>query len=426
MSTRDLALAADPGLPACLRVALVVHRFPVVSETFVARLGADLLEAGHDVRILATGPPDGDGPVHDFVTTSGLDRRVRHARGNGPLSRGTLARIARTSSVHAMGAIGLGALDRLAPSRTGMARMCAAEAPFDVVHAQFGWAGLAAARQRFWGALRTRALVVHFRGHDITTYVAEHGDRVYARLFRQADLFIANSAHFRDRAIALGCPADRIRVIGSPIDTDFFAPPPRPRARGDGPLRLVSVGRLVEKKGFADAIAAVRLLGEAGQATTLQIVGDGPLRPHLEADVARLGLGDAVHFAGAATREGVRDALHAADIMLAPSTRSASGDEDAAVNTLKEALATEMPVVATRHGGIPELVLPGENGLLVPERDPRALACAIAELARDTATWARLGAAGRKKVVQEYGRDVILRRTLQTYSDALSDRESSH
>jgi colanic acid/amylovoran biosynthesis glycosyltransferase len=182
----------------------------------------------------------------------------------------------------------------------------------------------------------------------------------------------------------------------------------------------------VEKKGFADAIAALGLLREAGHAATLRIVGDGPLRGQLVRQANDRGLGDAVRFTVAATRAEVRDALHAAHIMLAPSVRSASGDEDAAVNTLKEALATEMPVVATRHGGIPELVLPGENGLLVPERDPRALAEAIAELAQHPESWPRLGAAGRKKVVQEYGRGVILIETIDTYLDALSDRERGH
>jgi colanic acid/amylovoran biosynthesis glycosyltransferase len=427
MSTCDFAQAPDAAMPPrLLRVGLVVHGFPVVSETFVARLGADLLEAGHDVRILATGPAEADGPVHDFVNTTGLDRRVSHASGHAPLSRAALWRIARRSPAHAIGALGLGALDRLAPRRLAEARMWAAEAPLDVVHAQFGWAGLAAARQRLWGTLRTRALVVHFRGHDITTFVAEHGQRVYARLFREADRFIANSAHFRDRAIRLGCPPEKIRVIGSPIDTDFFAPPARARDRGHGPLRLVAVGRLVEKKGFADAIAAVELLRKAGHAATLRIVGDGPLRAQHERDADDRGLGDAVRFTGAATRVEVRDALHAAHILLAPSVRSASGDEDAAVNTLKEALATEMPVVATRHGGIPELVMPGENGLLVPERDPRALAEAIANLARHPESWPKLGKAGRKKVLQEYGRGVILGQTIETYFDALSDQEPGH
>jgi colanic acid/amylovoran biosynthesis glycosyltransferase len=426
MSTRDFAQVADAAMPPRLRVGLVVYRFPVVSETFVARLGADLLEAGHDVRILAIGPAEPDGPVHDVVTMTGLDQRVSHASGHAPLSRATLWRIARTSPAHAIGALGLSAIDRLAPRRLPEARMWAAEAPFDIVHAQFGWAGLAAARQRRWGILRTRALVVHFRGQDITTFVDEHGKGIYARLFREADRFIANSAHFRDRAISLGCPPEKIRVIGSPIDTDFFAPPACARARGDGPLRLVAVGRLVEKKGFADAIAALGLLREAGHAATLRIVGDGPLRGQLVRQANDRGLGDAVRFTGAATRAEVRDALHAAHIMLAPSVRSASGDEDAAVNTLKEALATEMPVVATRHGGIPELVLPGENGLLVPERDPRALAEAIAELASHPESWPKLGKAGRKKVIQEYGRGVILIETIDTYLDALSDRERGH
>jgi colanic acid/amylovoran biosynthesis glycosyltransferase len=405
-----------------LRVGLMVHKFPVVSETFVITLAAGLLASGQDVRILATHPAVSVGPAHDIVAQSGLDRRTVRAEHGGHMPLPALARVARMSPLHAARAAVFLLGDRVAPSRFGVTRMFAAEAPFDVVHAQFGWAGLTAARHRRWGTLRTRALVVHFRGHDVTQFVQENGEGVYAGLFRDADAFIANSAHFRDRAIALGCPPDKIRVIGSPIDTEFFAPPPHRPAYAARALNLVTVGRLVEKKGIADAIAAVGHLRDAGRDARLVVVGDGPLRPSLEDQSARLGLGAAVRFAGAGHAGDVRAALHGADIMLAPSVRAASGDEDAAVNTLKEALATEMPVVGTRHGGIPELVIPGENGLLVPERDPGALAAAIETLARDPDNWPVLGAAGRRKVVHDYGKEGIIRQTLDCYFSALSSR----
>lgn len=221
--------------------------------------------------------------------------------------------------------------------------------------------------------------------------------------------------------MALGCPAGKLVVIGSPIDTDRFAPPPSRAEPGSRPLALVAVGRLVEKKGFADAVDAVAQLVRDGLDVRLDVLGEGPLRPALQAQIEAAGLRGRVVLHGAATQDAVIAALHRADVALAPSVRAGSGDEDAPVNTLKEAMATELPVVATRHGGIPELVEHEVNGLLVPERDPAALAAAIARLAASPGEWRRLGAAGRNKTVDNYDRRSILRRTLNAYRAALGE-----
>ena len=409
---------AAPSSAAPLRVALLAHRFPVVSETFVIRLAADLAGAGHDLRVLATeaAGTEAAGPTHDLVREAGLEARTARAHPEGRLSLGRALRLPRPGL-----ALALAAADRLAPGRTAVTRMLAAEASFDVVHAQFATLGLTALRHRRYGTLRTRALVVHLRGYDVTRHVEEHGRDVYARLFREAELFMANSAHFRDRAIGLGCSPDKVLVVGSPIDTQRFAPPLR-RAPPDGrPLRLVAVGRLVPKKGFACAIDAVARLRAEGRRVRLDILGEGPSRVELEAGIERERLGDVVRLRGAASQREVIAALHAADIALAPSVTAPDGDQDGPVNTLKEAMATGLPVIATRHGGIPELVVHGENGLLVPERDSEALARAIVQLMDDPGVWPRLGAAGRRKVVALYDRRSILEETVRAYARALGE-----
>lgn len=407
-----------------LRVGLMTHSFPVISETFVTTLAAGLVEHGHDLRVLATDPAE---PANAEAILAGHETllgRVSRAGLIGHLSIAQISSLARGAPARTPFYAGLALADRIAPSRVAVTRMLAAEAPFDIVHAQFGYLGLTAMRHRYWGTLRTKSLVVHLRGFDITSYVEMHGPRVYERLFRGADLFIANCAHFRDKAVALGCPADKITVIGSPIDTAAFSPPAE-RHRCTT-LRLVAVGRLVEKKGFADAIDAVGLLLKEGHDVRLTILGEGVLRPALESRIADAGLGDRVTLHGAATRRQVIAALHDADIALAPSVRAASGDEDANVNTAKEAMATGLPVIGTRHGGIPELVIPGENGDLVPERNPRALADAIARMINRPQDWHVLGAAGRRRVTTDFDRDHILKTTLDAYLEALDRAENRH
>ncbi len=386
-------------VPDPLRVALLTHRFPVVSETFVIRLAADLAGAGCDLRVLAADCDAGpDEPAHELVREAGLEARTARASVEGRLGLGRALALAggRRSAAPLL----LAAADRAAPRRAlAVARLMAAQPPLDVVHAQFATLGLTAMRHRRYGTLRTRALVVHLRGYDITRHVEEHGRSVYDGLFRRADLFLANSAHMRERALALGCPPGKALVIGSPIDTDRFRPPATREPPEGRPARLVAVGRLVEKKGFADAIDAVARLRAEGREVSLDILGDGPLRAELERRA-----GEGVRLLGAASSATVLAALHRADIALAPSVTAADGDQDGPVNTLKEAMATGLPVVATRHGGIPELVEHAVSGLLVPERDPQALARAIAQLIDAPGDWPRLGAAGRRRVVQSYDR----------------------
>ncbi len=321
---------------------------------------------------------------------------------------------------------GLTLLDQFAPrSLLAVTRMMSVQPAFDVTHCQFGYVGLTAMRHRSYGTLRSRVLAVHLRGSDITRFVCERGGHVYNELFRKAELFIANCHHFRDRAERLGCPPEKLTVIGSPIDTDRFAPPAVRPPHGNRPVRLVAVGRLVEKKGFADAIDAVARLRDTGPDLRLDVHGGGELLGTLEAQIARAGLGDRVALHGVATRNQVIGALHRADIALAPSVRTSTGDEDAPVNTLKEAMATGLPVIATDHGGIPELVKPGENGDLVPERDPEALAASIAAMATRPEDWRRLGDAGRRKVIAEYDRAAVAEKTLAAYRDALSETGES-
>lgn len=407
------------------KVAFLLHEFPVISETFVATLAAALIPCVGEFRILTTAARPGAPPHQPIVAQAALLDRLHPARRDRRSETRRLIDLTRAAPGKGAALLALALLGQIAPRRAAVARMLASQPDFDVVHCQFGYAGLTALRHRRLGTLRTRALVVHFRGYDITRFVRDRGEHSYDRLFREADLFIANCAYFRQRAIDLGCPPDKITVIGSPIDTDRFRPPGRPRAAfGPRPLRLVAVGRLVAKKGFGDAIEAMARLGPLD--ARLDILGDGPLRPDLERRIAELGLADRVALHGAVTSDRILAALHAADIALAPSVTAGNGDADAPVNTLKEAMATELPVIATRHGGIPELVIPGENGALVAERDPDGLAAAIRYLAAHPERWSRLGAAGRAKVVEEYSLARVTAATLAAYATALDQRTARH
>jgi len=404
----------------------MVGDFPVISETFVINIAAGLVEHGHDPRLLAmSGQARAPVSMHRDVARLDLAHRVHRPR----LGRALIAPFARSDGdgIHRWG------LPRRAAAFAAQAGMLAPLPRFDIVHCQFATLGLQAMRHIDLGVLRTRRLVVHVRGQDVTVYPRVHGEDAFRRCFARADLLVANCEHFRQRAIALGARPEKVIVIGSGIQTDLFHPRTAPRR--PGPLRLIAVGRLVEKKGFEDAIAAMARLPHAQgphaqgsdslAGATLDIVGGGPLHDSLARLAAELGLSERIRLLGPMPHEAIVERLNDTDIMLAPSVTARSGDQDAPVNTLKEAMAMELPVIATRHGGIPELVEDGQTGYLVPERDPDALAAAIAKLHGERARWADMGRRGRRRVVETYDQRVVTDRLHGAYRAILEDGDQT-
>ena len=385
---------------------MIVWRFPVLSEPFVLNQIAGLLDRGHDVQIYAlNGLPDGPAKTHPIVERYALAKRAHLApprgSGNARALLGLLPRLAGPALrrplrfVRLLGQIARGEWPDPVKA-LGRATVLLDAGPFDVVHCQFGNLAPPVMRFRAAGMLGGR-LVTIFRGFDISRYVAEQGPDVYDELFAQGDFFLANCEFFRRRAIELGCPAERIVVHGSGIDVERF----EFRARHfpeSGPVRVATTGRLVEKKGMEYAIRAVAALGAQGVPVHLSIIGDGPLRAPFEALIGELGCAERVELLGWRDQREIIGILDRCHLFVAPSVTAADGNQDAPVNTLKEAMAMGLPVVATHHGGIPELVEDGVSGLLVSERDGEAIAAALHVLMANAASWPQMGAAGRAAV----------------------------
>ena len=272
--------------------------------------------------------------------------------------------------------------------------------PYDICYCAFGMDAPHALRLRRLGVLGG-ALVVAFRGADTTKYVARRGPRVYARTFREARLLLPVCEFLGRRLVALGAPPDRVVVHRTGIDLRRWPFRERP-PRKDGRLRVVTVGRLVEKKGIEYVLRALPALVEQGVDVEYHVLGDGPGRERLAALARDLGLEARVRFRGRGGQEVIRGELDAADVLVAASVTAADGDEEGIPNVLKEAMASGLPVVGSRHAGIPELVEDQVSGLLVPERDAAALAGALHLLAREPERWAAMGRAGRARVEREY------------------------
>jgi glycosyltransferase involved in cell wall biosynthesis len=165
---------------------------------------------------------------------------------------------------------------------------------------------------------------------------------------------------------------------------------------------ILSVGRLVEKKGFPDLIAACARLRQAGHQFGCAIYGEGPLHSQLSALIERLELADCVVLAGERGQAELIPIVQRADIFALAPFVTDDGDRDGIPNVLVEAMACGLPVVSTAVAGIPELVRHGENGLLVAPRDAGALAEALAALLDDQPRRARMGADARATVVAHF------------------------
>jgi colanic acid/amylovoran biosynthesis glycosyltransferase len=271
------------------------------------------------------------------------------------------------------------------------------EAPFDVVHCHYGVVGRRyGVAARLWRA----PLVVSFYGYDASRYPREHGDAVYAPLFARVRAVTSLSAHMDARLRALGCAPALLRRVPLPVDpiSDEPTAPAAPRAPSE--TRLLTVARLVEKKGIGYALHALASLGDALVGVRYDVIGDGPLRGELEALADTLGLTAHVRFRGAATSDAVVAALREADLFVLPSVTAEDGDEEGTPTVLLEAAYAERPVLATRHAGNPEIVADGESGVLVPERDADALAAALRALLAGRDRWRAMGEAGRRLVIE--------------------------
>jgi colanic acid/amylovoran biosynthesis glycosyltransferase len=213
-----------------------------------------------------------------------------------------------------------------------------------------------------------------------------------------ADLLVtcteANAEHLRSE---LGADAARVVRLYHGIELDHYRPSSWERT---GEPIVVAVGQLKEKKGFAHLIEACALLRERGLTFRCIVIGDGPLRSELEAQIADRGLGDRVRLLGWSTHDEVIDWYRRAAVFALPSVISGDGDRDGIPNVVLEAMAMELPVVATEVSGLPEAVEPGRTGVLVPPGDVEALAEGLADLLNDRAERERLGSAARERVTQ--------------------------
>ncbi len=397
-----------------MRIAFVVGKFPKLSKTFILNQITGLLDLGHEVDVYARPTLESTNKNHadierykiqektiylPFIPGDNLERRTKLfscyaylASSTSPIELFRLLRRCNNEN-------GRYIFDALSYSTI---HQCKKE-PYDIIHCHFAEQSRSALLLKLAHSPNAK-IVTTFHGHDVNVAkTINRNSNIYQMMFSEGDLFTANTNFTADKASKLGCPKDKIRILPVGLNPSRY-PFSRRQVESDGTIKIVTVGRLVEKKGIEYSLRAIALVLQNHPTLKLHytIIGEGNQRAALETLASSLGLSEKVSFLGAMTQAEVRDVYDSSHIFLLSSVTASNGDMEGQALVLQEAQCMGLPIISTLHNGIPEGVIDGQSGFLVPEKDVNALSERLAYLALNPTLWCEMGQAGHDFVKNRY------------------------
>jgi len=256
-------------------------------------------------------------------------------------------------------------------------------------------------------------LFVHFHGCDASRLLRQWWTRyAYRRLLADADGLICPSQFLAEKLQAIGLPQERIHVVPCGVDIHEFSPNEAERDRN----LVLAVGRFVEKKAPQHTVAAFARAARQVPDAKLEMIGEGPLLNKCRALADQAGLDGSASFRGAQDHSVVKQEMARAAVFVQHSVTAADGDTEGLPVAILEAMSSGLPVVATRHAGIPEAVDDGRTGLLVEEHDEAGMADALVRLLMNPEEAKAMGAAGRQRAVRLFSSEQQLARLRNSLS----------
>jgi colanic acid/amylovoran biosynthesis glycosyltransferase len=388
----------EPHPYPSLTVWVLVSKFPSLTTTFLLRRIQGLIARGFSVHLLAE-------ELSPKVTPSAEERvilpRVRWAQGEEKFFWFVAAALRQVATSHPF--VAWHAWNPLRFRNLAGPRLITAAAALrglpdpDVVLGCFGPLGELACGLRALGLFHA-PVVTSFHGVD--AYAKQpHRLRLRYRLLRQrGDLFLPVSRHMAGRLVEAGLDPRRMQVLHTPIRCAQFPwSAPRSIVAGEQ-IRVLGLGRLSPKKGFIDSLRVIAELKKKGRDVRYDLYGQGGQLPALQRLAGELGISDLVTFHGHLPHAEVLNVYRSSHLFLSTNRMAANGDCEGIPNTIKEAMAVGLPVVATRHSGTPELIVDGVHGLLADEGDVTGLAAACVRMVDDSALAMRCALAARQQV----------------------------
>ena len=411
---------------AGLTIGIIVSTWPRLSQTFVLREILGLERLGLRLRIFSVKVPT-DEPVHADVSQVKAPVTYLAFRrswkpivsANFHLVRELRGRYFRTLFL-GLRYVRYGNLLHILRQflRGAYVADILRHAPVDRIHAHFATAPASVAM--FANELSGIPYTIAVHANDI--FVKARGRLLRAKVER-AEAIVTNNEYNRQYLLSrFGAGLDnKLPCVYNGLDLRQFKCQ-LPREAAQVPPLILSVGRMVEKKGFADLLTAIRILRERGREFRVEMIGSGPLKEQMKTRIRELDLEDRVKLLGARTQDFVSAAYQRATVFVLPCVVTSNGDRDGIPNVLYEAMASGTPVISTPVSAIPELIDSGHNGLLVEQRSPEMLADAIEKLLLDAELRQKLAHAARDTIETRFTIDRTARELLKIFQE-LEDRD---
>jgi len=406
-----------------MKVAFFVSEFPALSETFILNQIVGLIEQGIEVEIFPL-KKEKTKLIHPLVKKYQLLDKTycfnlpqnRTARYLKFILLFFLALLTKPSALRPF--LSQQKINKRARLELFFRSLAIKNKEFDIIHCHFGPNGEQAVLLRDFGLIQGK-MITSFHGYDFSAYVEAQGKRVYRQLFRQSELVTVNSGFTGKKVKALGCPKNKIVKLPESLRIEDF--PFRPKKlKPKEKVKLLTVARLVEKKGVKDSIKAVARVIEKHPHLEYQIAGDGPLKEELSYLIRRLKIEEKIKLLGWQDQNQIQKLYQQSHLFILASLTAKSGDQEGQGLVLQEAQASGLPVIATKHNGFPEGILEGKSGFLVPEGDVKALAEKLEYLITHPQIWLKIGRAGRKFVEKQYDSDRLNKQLVKIYQKLLN------
>jgi colanic acid/amylovoran biosynthesis glycosyltransferase len=412
-----------------MKIAFIVYCFPSLSETFILNQITGLIDRGHTVDIYADRPGDTKKNHPDVDKYNLLNHTYYIGRPDNyfwrifklfklPLASCLKNPVVLLKSLNVLKYTSEAKSLRLLYASI---HLLGRQSQYDIIHAHFGPNGLKGIFLRDIGVIQGK-IITTFHGYDVSRYIEQYGNNIYEPLFNSGDVFSPISGYMQRKLIEMNCNDRRIIIHRVGIDCSKFYFTARQQPK-DGRVKIITIARLLDKKGVEYGIRAVANLIKYGINIEYNIVGSGPLVQDLQKLTHNLNVSNSVNLLGWKQQQEIIHIINNSHILLAPSITDQEGDQEGIPTVIMEGMAMGLPVVSTYHSGIPELVENGVSGFLVPERDVDALTEKLRYLIEHPHIWSEMGTAGRAFVELHYNIDKLNDRLVEIYQNLLKEKQ---
>jgi colanic acid/amylovoran biosynthesis glycosyltransferase len=350
-----------------LKITYITNTFPKLSETFVLGQITELIDRGHNVEIISISKP-AEHIAHEDVINYGLLEKTHYLKKKGS-------------------SLGFEPEERLIYSL----------AFTDIIHAHF------AAQPATWALKISKTFDIPYviTTHAYDIYINPDTKDLKEKFANATKIITTTNYNKKYLSDLLGSEfGDNVEIVKYGIDISKFSFFPR---KANNKIKILFVGRMVEKKGPSYAIEAFKLATAENPEIELRMIGDGPLKNTIDQLIKELQL-ENVTMLGGLSQSRVLKEMEEADIFFLPSLTADNGDREGSPVSILEAAATGLPVVSTQHTGIPEIVIDGVTGFLVPEKDTNAMSEALKKLITHPELRHEMGKKGRSHIETNHDR----------------------